>query len=290
MNRSTFLVLSLTLSLPAGLAAQDEWEQQVRRQLDAGGGVYMDNGYALSHSVYVGSLDDDEDESVELDLDQGFDYAVLGTCDADCSDLDLVLFANSDEVDDDVELDDVSGSGTFRVEVRMEECSQNPCRYGIGVYSRRSSDDAPVAGRMSRVGDSAEPNVGATPTYGAVTLSAGFDPDPTLRSILAGGTDEVELDGCSGYINAAAPDLDFNYTTGTYKLHIYAKSDIDITLIVNQPDGSWVCSDDVDGTNPALTFETAPSGQYNIWIGTYSPSESPLPEAMVYISEQEPRW
>lgn len=137
-----------------------------------------------------------------------------------------------------------------------------------------------------------EPNWRAAPTYGTVTLSAGFSPDPYLRSIQAGGENEVMLSGseCSGYIHAAAPDLDLNYTAGQYPLAIYAKANTDVTLIVNAPDGRWYCSDDASGTNPAIVFNSPQSGYYNIWIGTYRATSTPLPESVLYISEMAPRW
>lgn len=158
-----------------------------------------------------------------------------------------------------------------------------------GLLSSCASS-APSTGNTVYTGG--EPNWRANPTYGTVDLRAGFTPDPYLRSIAAGGANEVGLGGseCSGYIHAAAPDLDLNYTAGDYQLAIYAKSDTDITLIVNAADGRWYCSDDYSGTNPAIVFPNPPSGNYNIWIGTYRPSNAPLPESVLYISEMEPRW
>lgn len=199
----------------------------------------------------------------------------------------------------------VSGAGGFKVEVRMEDCEKDPCRYGLGVWGKRSSaSPSQAAGRMSRVAPgtsstasaaprkaASAPDFNAAPSYGTITLSAGFEPDPSLRSISAGGADQTSLGGdCSGFINAAAPDLDLNYTKGSYKLYIYAKSSSDITLIVNQPDGTWICNDDVNGSNPGLTIDNPQSGNYNIWIGTFEASRTPLPEAIVYFSESEPRW
>lgn len=130
----------------------------------------------------------------------------------------------------------------------------------------------------------------AQPTYGTVTLNAGFSPDPFIRSISAGGSQAVPDfgAGCRGYA-ATAPDFDLNYTAGGYQLNIYAKSSSDVTLIVNAPDGSWWCSDDANGTNPHVNFSSPRSGNYNIWIGTYRSSGS-LPEAVLYISEERPRW
>lgn len=255
----------------------------------------------MTHQIYTGSLDDGEDATVTLELARGQSYTIMGACDTDCEDLDLTLYAGSDEIDSDLELDDfpvvevnVDRAGTFRVEVTMADCDTEPCRYGIGVWSRTTgsgSGSASSAG-SGKATRSNLPNYQATPSYGTITLAAGFDPDPYVRSISAGGDDEVEVpgDGCSGWINADAPDLDLNYTTGNFKLYIYAKARTDVTLIVNKPDGTWVCSDDVNGTDPSIEFADSPSGNYNIWIGTFESSSSPLPEATLYISEKAPRW
>lgn len=148
----------------------------------------------------------------------------------------------------------------------------------------------PAGGNAVQTGG--EPNWRAQPTYGTIDLSSGFTPDPYLRSIQAGGANEVTLGGseCTGFIHAAAPDLDLNYQAGQYQLAIYAKSDTDITLIVNAADGRWYCSDDYNGTNPAIVFTNPPTGNYNIWIGTYRATSAPLPESVLYISEMAPRW
>src|SRR5688500_19053661 len=94
------------------------------------------------------------------------------------------------------------------------------------------------------VHSSGEPNRRAYPTYGTIVQRAVFSRDPYLRSIAAGGGNEIGLGGseCTGYIHAAAPDLDLNNAAGDYQLAIYAKSDTDITLIVNGADGRWYCS------------------------------------------------
>jgi len=158
------------------------------------------------------------------------------------------------------------------------------------ILSSCASTPQPSGGRTYSGG---EPNWQAAPTYGTVELTAGFTPDPYIRSIAAGGADEVSLSGsgCSGFIHAGAPDLDLNYrNAGQYELAIYAKADTDITLVVYGPDRRWYCSDDANGTNPAITFPNPMSGNYNIWIGTYRASGAPLPESALYISEMAPRW
>lgn len=129
-------------------------------------------------------------------------------------------------------------------------------------------------------------NVAAAPTYGTVNLSAGFSPDPQIRSVSAGGNNYTTLAGCNAYIHAAAPDLDLNYQAGSFPLTIEARSGMDVTLLVNAPDGSWYCNDDGgNGTDALLTFASPRSGQYNIWVGTYRAQAGTLPEAQLYITE-----
>jgi hypothetical protein len=296
MNRSPGRVLALAFSLfalPVALEAQDEFERQVRNQLDAASESFRSDGYTQTHDLYLSRLDDGDDETVTFDLNRGTTYMIMGVCDNDCSDLDLVLYdGDGDEVDSDLELDDVpivsvstGRADTYRVEVRMADCDSEPCRFGVGVYGTAGGSSSTVKSSSS------EPNWRATPTYGTIDLDAGFQPDPYREDIQAGGDDEVELPGadCSGYIHAEAPDLDLNYDAGSLELFIYARAKLDVTLIINQPDGTWLCSDDEMGTDPMIQLSNPRSGNYNIWIGTYEASESPLPPASIYISEIDPR-
>jgi serine protease Do len=299
MNRPPSYVLALALALlalPAPALAQDEFERQVRDQLDAVSEGIRDNGFTLVHEIYIGRLDDNGEETVTFDLGRGQTYMIMGVCDTDCSDLDLVLHdGDGDEVDSDLELDDapivevsVDRADSYSLEVTMAACEAEPCRFGIGVYGRAGSSSSSASSKSTGTGS--EPNWRATPTYGAIDLDAGFSPDPYEKAISAGGDDQVDLDApnCSGYIHAEAPDLDLNYEAGSLELYIYARAKIDVTLIVNQPDGSWICNDDEMGTDPMIRLQSPRSGNYNIWIGTYEASESPLPPATIYISEIDP--
>lgn len=129
-------------------------------------------------------------------------------------------------------------------------------------------------------------DISATPSYGDITLRAGFSPDPWSINLQAGGSVDanVSIGGdCRGMI-ANAPDVDLNYTSGTFPLYISVVSGSDTTLVVNSPDGRWYCSDDYTGLDPAVTFGNPSSGLYNIWVGTYS-SNSGLQAATLHISE-----
>jgi len=137
----------------------------------------------------------------------------------------------------------------------------------------------------------AQPNWRAEPMFGTVTLNAGFSPDPHTVTVRAGGRDRNSISGsgCAGYINNAQPDVDLNYEAGRSRLYIYVKSSEDTTLLVNDANGNWHCSDDFEGSNPAIILNNPPSGNYNIWVGTYD-ADGDTPEATIYISELAPRW
>ncbi|QLQ13062.1 MAG: peptidase S1 [Brevundimonas sp.] len=112
----------------------------------------------------------------------------------------------------------------------------------------------------------------ASPNYGTLNLSAGFNPDPQVVSVVSGGV--VDASGinsrCAGFISRA-PDVRLSYTAGSLPLIISAASSDDTTLVINGPDGSWYCDDDggVNGLNPAIRFNTPQTGRYEIWVGSY---------------------
>lgn len=125
----------------------------------------------------------------------------------------------------------------------------------------------------------------APPTFGALRLAAGFDDDPRLIELTAGG----DLDasglgaGCVGGI-AAAPDFRVTYSAGGYPLTFAAISSQDTTLVINAPDGRWYCDDDGGGEgDPLYTFARPQTGVYDIWVGVYGGGTAP---ATLYISEQ----
>jgi hypothetical protein len=137
------VLAALAFALAAPAAAQ-QYTQQVRRQLDGAAATLEDEGYNPTHAYEIGNLNDDSEESFTLDLDGDRNYAIVGACDNDCSDLDFWLYDENDNlIDSDTSTDDVpvvrvtpSWTGQFRVRVKMYACSANPCYYGIGVFGQ----------------------------------------------------------------------------------------------------------------------------------------------------------
>ena len=99
----------------------------------------------LTHEIGTGSLRLHEVRTIPVELDQGVSYHIVGTCDADCADLDLEIRQLDETViSSDKEVDKtpvvnvtVSRTGKFNIVVTMAACSAEPCWYGIGVATER---------------------------------------------------------------------------------------------------------------------------------------------------------
>jgi len=129
------------------------------------------------------------------------------------------------------------------------------------------------------------------PSFGVISSMSGFLPDPNWIFLLAGGanrgeyTDQLTGNRCVGHF-ADAPDLRVHFTPAeALPLTFYVDAREDTVLLVNTPDGAWHCNDDFSGLNPALNFDSPLEGQYDIWVGTYAPTDGEYPPATLSITE-----
>lgn len=160
--------------------------------------------------------------------------------------------------------------------------------YASGVCLNEESTDRLVRtvrayARRERVRN---PNLSSAPLFGTVNLNAGFSPDPYTTNVTAGGgrnAAEMGLaSGCVGFITTAQPDVRLNYQASSLPLTVRATASADTTLVINGPDGGWYCNDDANDINPAVSFPSPRSGQYDIWVGTWSNRSAP---ARLNVSE-----
>jgi hypothetical protein len=128
-------------------------------------------------------------------------------------------------------------------------------------------------------------NYNLRPSYGTVSLQAGFMPDPHTRVVRAGGDNYFSGGGgCpGGAYFANAPDYRLNYRAGGLQLAIYVRAPGDTALLINDPAGQWYCNDDAQGLNPGIAFSSPRSGQYDIWVGTYNRAR--VNNSRIYITE-----
>lgn len=128
---------------PAKVGA-DRWETSARDELV----VWMaktSKDYVQSHEVVTGALKEGGSEETEFILRRGKFYAVLGTCDQDCTDIDLaILDRHHSSIDNDVSASNhpvavvqVAKTGSFYVKVVMAKCAVDPCRYAFTILSKR---------------------------------------------------------------------------------------------------------------------------------------------------------
>ena len=133
-----------------------------------------------------------------------------------------------------------------------------------------------------RFGQSQDPS--QQPDYATLTLKAGFDPDPSVVNVLAGGDIKSKTGGFEHFV-VSRPSVRLNYTAGKYILTIYAQSEENTTLLIRLPDGTWIANDDGVGAghNPVLKFLTPQSGQYDIWVGAIVGTKTP--QAKLFVTE-----
>ena len=118
---------------------------------------------------------------------------------------------------------------------------------------------------------------GRRANFGVRPVRPGFVPDPININVTSGGNLDARGmglgAGCVGFVTAQ-PDVIVRLTGTSSNLRFYVTSQGDTTLLVNTGNGRWVCNDDsYGGTNPTVDIPNAPSGQYDIWIGSYRSGE-----------------
>ena len=143
------LLLGITLfvvALVPTASAQDAeiYEDQVVIQLDAMADAVAESGFEVTHDYVVAALDSDGDDSFTVTLDKGVTYLIASVCDEDCSDVDIQLHDENDNLIDVDEQEDgfpiaevtPAWTGEFTITVHMFQCDREPCFYGIGVFGQ----------------------------------------------------------------------------------------------------------------------------------------------------------
>ncbi len=163
----------------------------------------------------------------------------------------------------------------------------------IGSYAPDTYDEAQLY--ISEDGPEVLPTTATGPapareaTYGEVALAPLFQPSPFMVQILGGGrsqaADFITGPECRGFV-AEAPDYSVILSEAFAAITFAVYSPADMTLIIKGADGSWHCSDNYLGANPAIGFRYAAAGLYDIWIG--SAEEGNYTASIFYIQESAP--
>ncbi len=94
-----------------------------------------------------------------------------------------------------------------------------------------------------------------------------------MAEITSGGSVDVSYlgSGCAGFASSQ-PDIRVNWDGfGFLRIFFVSDSGEDTTLIINGAESSWNCNDDsFETVHPSVDYDDAGSGQYDIWVGSYS--------------------
>ena len=98
---------------------------------------------------------------------------------------------------------------------------------------------------------------------------------PQSTTVIAGGDQDLstcaEVPG-AGYV-IENPDFTLSYDDlGMGRaLEFRVTGACDTVLLVNSATGEWAFNDDTNEMHPVVRINNAPSGQYDLWVGTFGP-------------------
>ncbi len=137
---STSLFVAPTVARADNSRFLNDVSEQLVKALAASGF----GGYSPTHEPVMDSLYQGRSHYININLQAGTSYGIVGVCDRDCRDLDIALYdergnlVTSDAQDDDIPAISVTPyrSGRYQVRVDMANCDSGLCYYGLGVFGK----------------------------------------------------------------------------------------------------------------------------------------------------------
>ncbi len=135
--------LAAAFALPAGAQTPDFGGLNGLR--DHARQLYEGQGYAHAAGPFYMMLNQGGRQSVHLPVTNGVEYSVVGVCDTNCTDFDLVLRnGNGQDIGSDLKPDDFpivglqpNMDGVVSMEGVMAACSRTPCYAAVDVFWKR---------------------------------------------------------------------------------------------------------------------------------------------------------
>ncbi len=127
------------------------------------------------------------------------------------------------------------------------------------------------------------------PRHGGLSLTTGFQPDPVILEVSAGGeidlSESETVEDCVGHVSPE-PTFSLNYRSGVRfpLIFIAAAESEDVMLLVNDPIAGWHCRAPGEVGAAQAHFLAPLSGRYDVWVGRVGDSEERV-EARLVISE-----
>lgn len=151
--RSLIIALLIALSWVPSVSLADRYADQARAQLAEAAQALVKYNYSQTHDPIIGQYYPRRGiETYNVRLQAGMSYAIVGTCDEDCTDIDLGLYNTYGELlVRDVKQDDTpillfnpQETDVYQLKVAIPNCRATSCIYGVGVYGQTQTSRAPI--------------------------------------------------------------------------------------------------------------------------------------------------
>lgn len=216
-------------------------------------------GFTKTHNHFLDRLNPGDTDSITLELDGGKQYMLIGVCDTDCKDLDMRLLDSDgtqvavDTLDDDLPVLEFAPSrtGKYKIQVKMIQCSNSPCYYGVGAFGKDAIDyPGQIRKQLGQLEASLSEKAGLIETH-----------DPIIDRIRQGEKDTITVELTKGmvYMLVGVCDQDC----------------VDINIEVFDSRGKQVASDTKVGDTPAVVVEPEKTGTYKIQVSMEKCSNNP---------------
>lgn len=120
------------------------YQQQILERLAQVEQAFAAEGFQQMAQPVSGSLQQGAYVDTPATLEVGGDYRIIGVCDSDCGDLDLILYDQNGNVVSQDNMTDATPvvsvapqwTGPFTVRAQMHNCTVQPCYYALVLYGR----------------------------------------------------------------------------------------------------------------------------------------------------------
>ncbi|HYD89379.1 MAG TPA: toll/interleukin-1 receptor domain-containing protein [Vitreimonas sp.] len=129
---------------PSQAPAVTDYQQQILGRLAQVEQAFVAQGYQQLAPPVSGQLPQGQYANVPATLQVGMEYRIIGVCDNDCGDFDLILYDENNNAVSQDNLQDATPvvavapqwSGPFTVQAVMHNCTVSPCYYALVLYGR----------------------------------------------------------------------------------------------------------------------------------------------------------
>lgn len=268
MKRSlALLALILPIMLGANATVASAQASVVNQLLSSTDNRILALGFsrsdAVSDGTIRGSLRNSASETTVARLRAGVQYVIIGMCDEDCSDLDIILYPASgsnalvrDLLDDDAPIVryEPTTTGDYRIYVSMADCDVQPCGYAVRIYEKTPGAAVSQAG-----------NEGSSRTVKGERVACSHT---TATDVLLVGDDRRGIIGANSCMQADGTPANMYRLDVTERRNVritMSSSDFDAYLSLYRADGTLIVNDDDggdEGTDSEISMTLTPGTYY----------------------------